>query len=135
MASSNKIKTLDRWFSKFIRLRDTDNNGIGTCCTCGKLIHYKGNDACHFHNRGRWGTRWEPRNVALGCVHCNRFVPEGNKGNYAAFQLNRYGPKIFDELLVRNQLKKKWYDFELDELIKYYKIEVKRLQKEKNFSA
>jgi len=39
------IKTADRWFSKYIRLKAADANGYVQCVTCGKAIPW--NKGCH----------------------------------------------------------------------------------------
>ncbi len=36
-----KLDTLDRIFSEYIRRRDSDENGIGRCISCGKMVHWK----------------------------------------------------------------------------------------------
>ena len=38
---------LDRVFSKYIRLRDTDENGYFTCPTCGKVKPFEKADCSH----------------------------------------------------------------------------------------
>ena len=36
-----------KWFSIYIRLRDSDENGYGKCFTCGKIIFWKKGDCGH----------------------------------------------------------------------------------------
>jgi hypothetical protein len=64
---------LDKVFSKYIRIRNTDENGYGECVTCAKCIHWKDGDAGHFITRAALSTRFEPRNVHLQCKGCNSF--------------------------------------------------------------
>ena len=71
--SDNMEKTLWRWFSLFIRLRDSDHNGNGYCITCNKAIHYKDGHAGHYLSRRFKSIKYDERNVSLQCVRCNSF--------------------------------------------------------------
>lgn len=64
---------LDKEFSRWIRLRHTDEYGRGMCITCKKTIHWKQGDAGHFISRALLNTRFEPRNVHLQCKGCNGY--------------------------------------------------------------
>ncbi|MBW3545546.1 MAG: recombination protein NinG, partial [Bacteroidetes bacterium] len=57
------IAKLDTIFSEFIRLRDSDHQGVCKCITCGDLKHWREMDAGHFVTRENMGTRWEEENV------------------------------------------------------------------------
>lgn len=130
MASKAKIKTLDGWFSKFIRLRDTNKQGYGNCYSCGKLVFWKEAHAGHYLGRENFGVRWYESNVHLQCVHCNTFQ-EGNKGPYLLKLISEYGKDIDARLRLQARLKSRWCDFELVQITKYYRLEVKRILKER----
>lgn len=75
-----KVKTikqlkneLDKVFSVFIRTRDSDHNGIGTCATCGVSKQWREMDAGHYVPRQDLATRWDEKNVYLQCKPCNGF--------------------------------------------------------------
>jgi len=68
---STLTRKVDKWFSQYIRLRDTDDNGYGPCVTCGKTVFWKKADAGHFRTRAHLVTRWDERNVNLQCKYCN----------------------------------------------------------------
>ena len=123
--------TLDRWFSIYIRLRDSDANGFGRCISCGKLVHWKEADCGHFINRQHMNTRYDERNCNLQCRSCNRF-DEGNNVGYMQGLLKKYGQCVVQELTLKKHLYRKYSDFEYRELIKYYKKKVKELEKLKN---
>ena len=111
-------KNLDDVFSKFIRQRDADKNGMVRCCSCGTMLHWKDSDASHFVSRKYLYTRYDERNVHASCRKCNRFL-EGNKEGYSLFLINKYGATIFAEL---NE--KKWLpypNFPYISQIDYYK--------------
>ena len=64
-------KKLDKIFSLFIRLRDTNKDGYGECYTCGKRLHYKQGHCGHFIPRNILVTRWDENNSRLQCPGCN----------------------------------------------------------------
>lgn len=128
--TSNAKATLDKWFSLYIRLRDSDANGYGRCISCGKLVHYKDADCGHFINRQHMNTRYDERNCNLQCTKCNRF-DEGNNVGYMQGLVKKYGEGVIQELTVKKHLYRKFSEFEFKELIKHYKREVKKLQEEK----
>ena len=69
------IKTLDKYFSQFIRLRDTDSQGYGNCITCHKELKWSdGNETHngHFATRNNMSTRWDERNCNIQC-NCLNF--------------------------------------------------------------
>lgn len=65
---TNKI---DKVFHRYIRLRDTDEDGWGECITCNKRLHFSEGQAGHFIGRQHKATRWDVRNVRLQCPKCN----------------------------------------------------------------
>ena len=117
------LKILDTWFSKFIRLRDSVD-GYGRCISCGKLVHWREADAGHYVNRRKYSVRYNEKNVNLQCRHCNRFC-EGNAAGYTLGLVKKYGSQVINELSLASNLSTKWTQFEINELVKYYKKEVK----------
>ena len=98
-------RKLDTLFSRFIRQRDADKNGVIRCCACGVLVPWEDSDNSHFVSRQYLHTRYDERNCHASCRKCNRFL-EGNKESYSLFLIKKYGPNIFEEL---NE--KKWLPF------------------------
>lgn len=118
------MKTADKWFSIYVRLRDS-NNELVKCCTCGKLIHWKESDAGHFVNRKHMSLRYSEINVNAQCRSCNRF-DEGNIPSYSLFLIKKYGSEIIDKLLIaKNQTVK--IDFK--QIAEFYKSKAKELAK------
>ena len=111
-------RKLDRIFSEYIRRRDSQPDGYGHCCTCGKVLKWQDGDCCHFIRRACNNTRFNEKNCNLGCRHCNR----GGERNasYAAFLIERYGPNILTELAELEHQTKRWFTWELEELIEIY---------------
>ena len=124
------IAKLDRIFSEYIRLRDSDKKGYGKCITCGKIIYWKDGDAGHAINRAHMSTRFDEMNVHLQCRHCNRFR-EGEIVEYSMALVKKYGQARVDVLLAKKHFTSKMGDFEAEQLIKHYKAAVKQLKAEK----
>lgn len=124
---ANTKTTLDKWFSLFIRLRDSDANGYGRCISCGKIVHYTDADCGHFINRSHMNTRYDERNCNLQCRACNRF-DEGNNIGYTRGLIAKYGEKVIDELYVKKHLFRKYTGAELALLVEHYKKKVKELK-------
>jgi len=125
------LKILDTWFSKFIRLRDSDDNGYLCCISCQKVVHWKKADAGHFVNRKHYALRYNEKNVNGQCRACNRF-DEGAGPGYSIGIRKKYGTQIIEILLAMKNSSTKWTQFEINELVKYYKKEVKKLLNEAN---
>lgn len=124
------LTKLDTIFSEFIRLRDSIEDGICRCISCGKTDHYKKMDAGHFINRKHLSLRFSEVNVNAQCRSCNRF-DEGNFEGYRRGLIKKYGPEIIEKLYALKNLSQKFTKFEIDASVKYYKEKVKLLKKEK----
>ena len=91
------IRSLDREFSKLIRLRDR------YCITCGKPVEY--NDAGdpvtlnngHYIRRAVQALRWHDKNCNCQCPNCNG-THEVNPEPYRRKMIEKYGDGIIKEL-------------------------------------
>ena len=71
MKTISKLKKdYDKWFSIYIRIRDSEN-GNSICFTCNKIDHYKKLQNGHFQSRRHNSTRWDLKNCQVQCVKCN----------------------------------------------------------------
>ena len=124
-------KVLDKWFSRFIRLRDCNEDGVIICCTCGKYkIWNQGVDNGHYSKRNK-AHRFNPQNCHAQCKYCNDRM-KGEADKHAIYIDKKYGEGTAKELreseniLIKRQ--RQWY---LDK-IEYYKNEAKKLAKKRN---
>lgn len=124
------IAKLDTVFSEFIRLRDSDQNGICKCITSGEFVHWRQADAGHFITRDNMATRWEEENVNAQGRGDNRFK-SGKQFEHGLAIDKKFGPGTASKLLVKSKSPCHFEDFELETMFKYYKGEVKRLKEEK----
>ena len=124
------LKTADKWFSKFIRARDADENGIIRCISCGQPVHWTKADAGHFIKRQHKSLRFDEKNVNSQCKKCN-WLLQGNDINYAIGLEKKYGPGIIEELELAKRNTLHLGQFELNLIAEHYKQKFNELKKEK----
>lgn len=124
---SKLVKELDSIFSVYIRMSKS-NNGIGTCVTCGSKKPWREMQNGHFYSRGRYPTRWDVDNCHIQDAACNVFL-KGNYINYTKYMIDTYGREFVDQLEVKSRTLLKIKNKELQEMISFYRGEVKKLQK------
>lgn len=122
-------KKLDRIFSRYIRLRDS-NDGYVACVTCGKIKPINEMTVGHFIKRQFTGTRYDERNVFPQCRYCNNFL-QGNDHKFAEFLKERFGPNIIDILELAKNQHLSTGDLQL--LLDYYTEKLKEIKKIKEF--
>lgn len=127
---ANLVDKLDRIFSQYIRLRDVMPNGYFRCISCGKVKPYEQSDCGHFFSRRHMATRFDEDNCNSECKGCNRFSADHLIG-YQVNLIRKIGQDRYERLVWKHNSTKKWCDFELKELIKYYKALVDKLKEEK----
>ncbi len=131
MKTISKLKKeLDKWFSLYIRLRDSNEYGMVQCFTSGRVYHYKQIQAGHFMSRRHLSTRWNEQNVQPQSAADNLFG-QGEQWKFGLALDSKYGIGTSRELqeLSRQTVKKTRYEYEED--IRYYKAIVNNLKKEK----
>lgn len=126
----NHKAKLDRIFSEYVRLRDSDMQGYGRCISCGKVVFWKDADAGHYVNRKHMSLRYDEKNVNLQCRSCNRF-DEGNMIGYNHGLIEKYGDKVIPYLDVKRHNVCKLGPTEYAVLIRHYQDKVKQLKEAK----
>ena len=134
-----KEATVDKCFSKFIRLRDIGKAfGIGECCTCGKLFIVYSNEngwnpnahAGHFITRDCKATRFDEQNAHLQCAHCNTFK-SGKQFEHSLFIDKLYGSGTAEKILIKSKQLCKRNRYDLEQLAEYYREQAQKLAKGK----
>ena len=124
-------KELDKWFSLYIRLRESNEYGMVQCFTCGVVRGYKdGMQNGHFQSRKHMATRFHEENCQVQCIACNMY----RQGEQFKFGMNldaKYGEGKAEELVLiaRTTMKFNRADYECE--ISYYKNLVENLTEEK----
>lgn len=71
----------DVLFSRYIRLKYADKNGIAECYTCGDKKRWQEQQCGHYKNRAIMYLRFDERNVRVQCQDCNEYK-DGNIAEY-----------------------------------------------------
>lgn len=119
--------TLDRIFSEFVRIRDSDSNGIIRCISCGKIVSWKESDCGHYINRKHNSTRYDEKNCNAQCRSCNRF-DEGNIQGYRKGLIVKYGEYAVNILEMKKYNTCKMGQMEINALGYEYKLKLKALK-------
>jgi hypothetical protein len=77
-------------FSKLFREYHSNQFDCCVCFTCGKVAHWKKMDTGHFIDRRFAATKFNPLNLEVQCVHCNRHL-DGNIEVYKKQLMIKYG--------------------------------------------
>lgn len=127
MASDAKLWKV---FSLYIRLRDSDSNGIAKCFTCPYMAPYSQMDCGHGIGRQHKATKFDERNNHAQCKRCNGFEG-GEQAIYKEEVEKRYGKGTWDALVLKSRQVCKRGKVEIDVMTEYYKKRVKELQASK----
>jgi NinG protein len=73
---------MDIIFSKLIRLKDADENGLVQCFTCPTIRPWTQMQCGHFVKRGNMATRFSEKNCRPQCKECNEHK-DGNEKVFA----------------------------------------------------
>lgn len=121
------FKKLDKVFSEYIRRRDADEYGRVKCCTCDTVSHWAEMDCGHWLMRSKMGTRFDERNCHAQCRICNRHL-DGEWVKHHDYIKARYdGEETISELGIESLGLRKWMQYEIDEMVKEYKLKLKSL--------
>ena len=119
-------KELDKYFSLFIRLRDSNKEGFGNCYTCGKNLHYKQVHCGHWIPRNILITRWNENNCKFQCAGCNLFG-NGKPLDFEEHLRIDLGDELVDTLRASRfqifKIDSIWYE----KKISYYKSECEKM--------
>lgn len=125
------IEKLDSIFSKYIRLKYSDSQGICQCISCTTRKRWTDIQNGHYMSRRYFSTRWSEDNCRPQCVACNIF----NQGNIQAYRvalIKQIGEQRVNLIEARaRQETFKYGEFELNAMIQHYTKEFEKLAKEK----
>ena len=132
-------KTAVKWFNKFIRLRDCDENGYAICISSGQSLRYGSPNyhAGHFIPAGSCeALRFNEDNVH-GQGKSDNYWKSANLIEYRKRLIEKIGLRKVQELeFIKDQYKKisfKRTRISLIEVIETYKAKCKELEQTKNF--
>ena len=129
--AKKKLSTLKakRWklTSEYIRRKNSDDNGITKCVTCGIAKHWKEMDCGHFvpKNKGN-AVYFVEENLGCQCTYCNRFL-HGNLIEYTRYIIDMYGIEKVDELRALANTTLKFTALDHEEAIEELKKKLEEL--------
>ena len=121
------IRQLDKYFSLFIRHRDSDENGMISCVSCGKKVYWKESHNCHFIKRAKRWYRWDENNCHAGCCACNKYNQEFHMRHYTIFMIDKLWEEKVRSMNDDDYKKQKIGTPEIREKLEYYKNKCKEL--------
>jgi hypothetical protein len=113
-------RTADKWFSIYIRLRDSDSNGLSKCITCDTTKEWREMDCGHFMSRRFLSVRYDKRNANAQCQSCNQFGAGEQYRHGKAIDL-KFGKGTADELNKLSRKITKLSKVEIMEVAQEYK--------------
>ena len=119
-------KKADKFFSLYVRYRDSDTDGLVPCITCGAKKPVKEIQAGHFVRRSVNLLRYDERNVNAQCVACNMFK-SGELYLYGKALDLKYGDGTAEELMGQRFQTHKLTIAELESIINDAKEQIKFL--------
>lgn len=134
MAKTSAAARACRFIQLYVRLLETDKNGYGRCCSCGKVKSWAELNGGHFQPKGRNynAASFEEDNVHIQCVECNCTLC-GNPAGYFKFMLDNYGEEVLEYLKTQSYL---YLEIEeVREIARIYRQKCKDLAPTKNFEV
>lgn len=122
-------KELDTIFSRYIRLRVTDEDGMLHCFICGTPIYWRAAQCMHYMPRICKSVRWDEVNCQAGCPTCNG-KPLGDRENFAAALDLKYGPGTAEALEIKSKRTAKAASLWMSDKIHYYREKVRAYGRE-----
>lgn len=113
-------KEADAAWSIYIRVRDSDSNGMVTCITCPTTLHWKQMQCGHFVSRRVNSLRFDEQNTNAQDVSCNMFH-SGEQYKYGLALDEKYGDGTAAQLHGRRFETHSFTREELEGIIKYAK--------------
>ncbi len=103
--SSNKNLKKRAWkaFARYIKARDSDNNGICFCCTCNKPMRWNepSCNAGHFVCSRSGNVLFGEDIVHAQCSSCN--MNDGEQYLYGQFMKRKYGLNDTELITIQNR--------------------------------
>jgi hypothetical protein len=124
------VRKLDEAHSEYTRLRDSDEDGMVVCITCGDNTIGLQIDCGHFVKRGNSSVRWELINSHGQCRLCNS-THDGKEDLHAEAIDKLYGEGTAEQLRRRGAEDEKFMAYELEAMTKELRKEIRALKIEK----
>ena len=114
---------------KLRRMELADHNGMVTCVSCNKRLHWKEAQGGHWIERGRAATKLVEEQINPQCVYCNQHGMRYKtivRETYGEYMRDMYGHDFCKQLLEDSKKVHKWNRAELEDKM----VELKKRIKE-----
>ena len=126
------VARADKYFSQYIRLRDSIRGTHFRCCTCGKIKPITQADCGHFISRRYYGVRWVETNAHAECKTDNR-MNDRHLDTYKMFMYKKYGQSHVQLLNKKAQTEGRLMTDEINEIADKYLQKIKELKNTKMY--
>ena len=109
-------KKADKYWSQYVRLRDSNDEGVAECITCGVSKHWKQLQCGHFVSRRVNLLRYDEENTNAQCMGCN-VMKHGDIYTYGKNLDLKYGDGTADKLHAQRFTSHKFTVDELEQII------------------
>jgi hypothetical protein len=128
-----KIEYAAKVFQKYCVLCDcletTGTIDMCRCFTCGNLVpRDRKLHGGHWKKRSNRSVVLERANCNAQCYVCN-IQQHGNMNVYEQKMIEKYGQEEHDRIVILARQPKKWMDDELEPMVKFWRSEIKRMEK------
>ena len=117
-----------------VRLKSADDNGYVFCIDgCGHFDNWRYMQGGHFLSRRYTATKILEENIHPQAPKCNMLMSKGDQRVYEGYRkamVDMYGEDFISELMLMTRETKKWDRFELEDMKKEIKSQIKE-QKER----
>ena len=127
----NYVADMDKIFQYWVRLRDSMPGGYCRCISCGQIKSFDQIQAGHYMSRKHMSVRWSPLNCNGECVFDNAYNGDHLIG-YRKNLIKKIGEEKVEWLEAESKRTKKWSNFEIKLLVKYYSKEILQLSAAKH---
>ena len=122
------LEKVDRPFSMLVRLLNS-RQGICFCYICNRPYSILNIDNGHCITRDKEKTRYDFNNCRPQCKRCNRFSGESSKFIFTDKLKSELPEGLFEKMKYDSQFPFRWSDFELNQMYKEFKNQLRELQK------
>lgn len=118
------------WFSRYFRLKNSNDQGFCECYTCGKVMFWKDAQAGHLLD-GRYNSiLFNEDCQRIQCTGCNLFKA-GNKEVFIPKYIDEMGREKFDEMVRLKGTTVKFGKRELEVMKDTFKDQARRIADKK----
>ena len=117
-------RTIWEAFSKKIRQRTANHQGMVRCVSCNRVCAWEETDCGHFFENTERSSGWggnqlwyDLRNFGAQCQKCNRFNAPEAKRDWTVKFIQEYGETVYNEMKHMRDVPKKWTPEEVHSIL------------------